>query len=333
MRHKLLLVVVGLLLALSSYANAEVFCREQNGAVFVRGECRKVETRLNAAALGLVGPLGPKGEKGERGPRGRQGTAGNPGTASPTPEPNSVGDAQTRPLWWSVWLWAGTLIVVGYYALETYKLRREAQTQTELQLRPLVIFEPGEGKDFCVRNIGKNTALNVKVETFTLFPAALAAFPWPVPFLRPDEARPLQGRTALVEGKVVADDLLFDVLRPTGEYVKSEDDTLRPTIRIEFENVTGQRYFVHERLLYGDLEILDSGPVTLPAGSTGRSARQRFQRAWQHLQPLGPKLQAVWQHLQSRRQKLQTVWQQKWRKTKGVNVRTANEEKEWVDGR
>ena len=332
MRHNLLLVVVGLLLTLSSYANAEMFCREQNGAVFVREECRKAETRLNPTALGLAGAPGPKGEKGERGPRGRQGPPGHPGTtALPPPEPRSAGETQTQPLWWQVVILALLGVVIGISTGETYKLRREAQKQTELQLRPFVIFEPAEGKDFCVRNLGQNTALNVKVEPFTLFPPALAAFPWPVPVLRPAEARLLQGRTALVEGKVVADDLLFDVLRPTGEYVKSADDTLRPTIRIEFENVTGQRYFVHERLLYGDLEILDSGPVTPPAGSTVRSARQRFQLVWQRLQPLGPKLQSAWQRLQSLSQKLQSVWRQWWRQRKRVNVRTVNEEKEWGD--
>jgi hypothetical protein len=221
--------------------------------------------------------------------------------------------------------------VLGFALVEISKLRREAQTQTELQLRPFVIFEPTEGKDFRVRNIGNSTALNVKVETFTLFSAALAAFPWPVPVLRPDEARLLPGRTALVERKVVADDALFDVLRPTGEYVMSEDDALRPTLRIEFDNVAGQRYFVHERLLYGDLEILDSGPVIPPAGSTVRSARQKFQLVWQRFQPLGPKLQLAWQHLQSITQKLQIAWRQWWRQRNRVNVRTVDEEKEWGD--
>src|SRR5215471_6880928 len=94
MHHKLLPRVVGLLLVLGSHANAEMFCREQNGAVFVREECRKAETRLNAATLGLVGSPGPKGEKGEQGPRGRQGSPGHPSTTpSPTLEPSGAGDA------------------------------------------------------------------------------------------------------------------------------------------------------------------------------------------------------------------------------------------------
>jgi hypothetical protein len=304
MRHKLLLVVIGLLLVLRAHASAEMFCREQNGAVFVREECRKAETRLNATALGLVGSPGPKGEKGERGPRGRQGSPDAPGTTtSRMPEPISAGDAQRRPLWWQVWLMLGTAGVVGFYTFETYKLRREAQRQTELQLRPFVIFEPTEGKDLCVRNIGNNTALNVRVGTFALSPpvyddrAVMAAFPRPVPFLRKGEARPLQGRTTTIEEQVVDHEFLFAMLRSTSEPGKEEAEPFRPTMRIEFENIQGQRYFVQESLLYGDIEILDFGPVTPPASDKLRRARQRLQTTWQQLQPARQKLQTAWQQL------------------------------------
>jgi hypothetical protein len=145
-----------------------------------------------------------------------------------------------------------------------------------LQLRPFVIFEPAEGKDFCVRNIGNNTALNVKVGIFVLSPPVMAAFPRPVPFLRKGEGRPLQGRTATVEGEVVDADFHFDILRPVGEYAKPEAAPFRPTITIEFENVKGQRYFVHESLLYGDIEIMKFGPRSTPYSSKLRSAWQKL---------------------------------------------------------
>ena len=334
MRYKLLLGVVGLLVGLSAHASAEMLCRGQNGAVLVRGECRKAETRLNAAALGLVGPPGPKGERGERGPGGPQGVPREPGTPpARTAAPSGAEDSQTRMLWWPVGLWAGTVGVLGFALVALAKRRGEAQRQAEWQLRPFVIFEPTEGKDFCVRNIGKDIALNLKVGPFPLFPPALAAFPCPVPFLRPEEACRLQGRTALVEGTAVADDLLFDVLRPTGEYVKAEEDTLRPTLRIEFQNVAGQHYCVQERLLYGAIEIVHFGPGAPPSNSTEQGARQRLELIWQRLQPLGPKLQSAWQQLRLLSQKLQSVWQQWWRRRKRLNTRTADEEKEWVDGR
>ena len=98
-----------------------------------------------------------------------------------------------------------TVGVLGFDTLATQKLRREAQTQSELQLRPFVIFEPTEGKDLCVRNIGNNTALNVRVGPFALSPpvyddrAVMAAFPRPVPFLRKGEAEQF---AATANGKI-----------------------------------------------------------------------------------------------------------------------------------
>src|SRR6266849_3490200 len=221
MRYNWLLVAISLLIGLCPRANADVVCRDQSGTVFVRGACRKAETRLNATVLGLAGPPGPKGDRGEKGPRGHQGPPGDlSNTASRKLEPPNAVDAQTQALWWQVLILFGTASVIGWYTIETYKLRREAQTQTELQLRPVVIFEPGEGNDFCVRNIGNNTALNVKVGTVVLSPpvyanhSAMAAFPRSVPFLRAGESQPLQVRTATVGGEVAGDDLLFAIMRP-----------------------------------------------------------------------------------------------------------------------
>src|SRR5438132_13037275 len=123
-------MALSLLLGLGSYAGADMLCREQSGAVFVRGECRKAETKLNVTALGLVGPPGPKGEKGARGPRGQPGPSGEPGTPTPRRlEPTSAGDTQPRPLWWPVWIMPATVGVLGFDTLATQKLRREAQTQ------------------------------------------------------------------------------------------------------------------------------------------------------------------------------------------------------------
>src|SRR2546421_11282228 len=108
MRPYWLWITMSLLLMFYSHANAEMLCREQNGAVFVREECRKAETRLNMAALGVAGSPGPKGE---RGPRGRPGPPGEVGAStSPMPEPVSTGAV---PLWWPVWLMLATLGVVG----------------------------------------------------------------------------------------------------------------------------------------------------------------------------------------------------------------------------
>jgi hypothetical protein len=204
--------------------------------------------------------------------------------------------------------------VVGFYIYETHKLRREAQTQTELQLRPFVIFAPTEGKEFCVRNIGNNTALNVKVGTFSLSspPLVMAAFPRPVAFLHTGESQFLQARTTTVGGETVNNDVQFDILRPRGEFLAEPEATpFRPTITIEFENVNGRRYFVQESLLYGDIEIMNSGPVVLSSSS---------------------KLLSAPQMLQSVKQKLWTTWQQlKLHKRKKATAPPDVIEQDWVD--
>jgi hypothetical protein len=319
-RHWLLVVISSLSIGLCSRVNADVLCRDQNGAVFLRETCRKAETRLNTTALGLVGAPGPKGDKGERGLRGPQGPTGAPSTTTrQEPAPVSTHDPQTRLLWWQGWLLAVTAGVIGFYTRETSKLRREVERQSELQLRPFVIFEPGEGKDFCIRNIGNNTALNVQVGTFALFPSVMAAFPRSVPFLRQGESRSLQGQAMTVE-REVTDEVRLEILRPVSEFEKSEADSFRPTITIEFENVKRQRYFVQESLRHGDIEILNFGPITPPYNSKLQAARQEL---W----TVGQKLWEAWQ-------KLWHTWQQrKGRKKESVTESTTIDEHEWVDGR
>ena len=316
-RDWLLVFIISLLIGLCSRTEAEVLCRDQNGAVSAREACRKAETRLNPAALGVVGAPGPKGEKGERGPRGQQGPPGDSGTITPqNPAPNGGGDPLTRALWWQVWILFVTAGVVTFYTSETYRLRREAQTQTELQLRPFVIFEPTDGRDFAVRNIGNNTALNVKVVTLALSPSPpiLGAFPRPVPFLRKNEAQLLPVRTATVNGEEVNDDGHFDILCPLSESsTEPEADSFRPTITIEFDNIKGQRYVVQERLLRGDIEIVSFAPLAPPHSSTLGPARHRLRAA---------------------QRKLWTAWQQ-FRLPKGrrASVSTTLDDQEWIDGR
>jgi len=150
-RHWLLVVIISLFIGLGSRAEADVLCRDQNGAVVVRDTCRKAETRLNATALGLVGAPGPKGEKGERGLRGPQDQRVSLALHAPRARARQHDDTQTRPQWWQVWILLVMAGVVGFYTVETVRLRQEAQRQTEVQLRPCVIFELTEGKDFFVR--------------------------------------------------------------------------------------------------------------------------------------------------------------------------------------
>ena len=65
----------------------------------------------------------------------------------------------------AIYFWTGVALAI--YTYETYQLRKEAQRQTELQLRPFVIFEVIQVYSTLYRgrlkNIGNGTALNVKI--------------------------------------------------------------------------------------------------------------------------------------------------------------------------
>jgi hypothetical protein len=69
-------------------AEAALLCQKKSGVVVVRADaCRKKETPVDAAALGLVGPAGPAGPSG---PAGAEGPAGPTGPTGATGAPPSV---------------------------------------------------------------------------------------------------------------------------------------------------------------------------------------------------------------------------------------------------
>jgi len=68
--------------------------------------------------------------------------------------------------WLTFGVLAATLIVIAWYTVETFKLRREAQLNTELQNRPFLIVEcPGAGLNgqVLIRNVGRGIAVNVSM--------------------------------------------------------------------------------------------------------------------------------------------------------------------------
>src|SRR5262245_39640286 len=77
-RVLMFLTAVGLV-AISSYAEALVLCRNPSGLVFVRTACNASETKLDPVALGLQGPKGDKGDTGPTGPAGPAGPTGPQG--------------------------------------------------------------------------------------------------------------------------------------------------------------------------------------------------------------------------------------------------------------
>lgn len=163
-----------------------------------------------------------------------------------------------------------TATIVAWYTHETKKLRVEAQKQTELQLRPFVIFEATR-ECFQVRNIGNGTAINVRVADIRLIDnpsmPLSAHFSEPVPALTGGQCLPMPRGQALVlsgggfeRAQQRVGDNWLDILKPLQSSIaKPVKIDFRPEIRIEFQDVERQWYFVEERLIYGELEIIDSG--------------------------------------------------------------------------
>ena len=64
------IILAVVLVGVWGQAEAAVLCQKKNGTLAARGECKKNETQVDPAALGLQGPPGPKGDKGTPGAPG-----------------------------------------------------------------------------------------------------------------------------------------------------------------------------------------------------------------------------------------------------------------------
>jgi hypothetical protein len=71
-------------------AQAAVLCKTRDGTLKVRDACKRKETRLDPAVLGLLTP-GPKGDAGPQGDPGAPGVKGDPGAPGSAGQPGSEG--------------------------------------------------------------------------------------------------------------------------------------------------------------------------------------------------------------------------------------------------
>ena len=61
-----------------------------------------------------------------------------------------------------------TGVVITWYTVETYRLRRESQLQTELQTRPFLsvaVASPGRDAGLVIKNLGHGLARSISVDT------------------------------------------------------------------------------------------------------------------------------------------------------------------------
>ncbi len=71
-------------LAAASDARADLVCRSKAGTLSERAVCKKKETQVDLASIGLVGPTGPQGPAGPQGPQGPPGPQGPTGPSEAT---------------------------------------------------------------------------------------------------------------------------------------------------------------------------------------------------------------------------------------------------------
>jgi len=67
MTNRALTLAVAVSLVVGAPLHAAVLCAKKKGGLSVRDVCRKKETQVDPAALGLVGPQGPPGPQGPAG--------------------------------------------------------------------------------------------------------------------------------------------------------------------------------------------------------------------------------------------------------------------------
>ena len=147
--------------------------------------------------------------------------------------------------------------VIAWYTVETYRLRREAQLQTELQNRPFVsLSRSGDGivAKYYLTNIGRgvarsiriqdtvvNTAFELRSELITHLPPGDAAFPkWRVLI----SARVGEPRT----------ELKTDDPAPVANLTLAREPV---TLVIEYASIVGQRYRTTIEIRTGIAEIID----------------------------------------------------------------------------
>jgi hypothetical protein len=159
----------------------------------------------------------------------------------------------------AIYFWTGVILTV--YTYETYQLRKEAQRQTELQLRPFVILHVehvaelgGSYKAYQthVENLGNGVAINISVRQVEESSTQWAFdFPESVPILIAKQRLPINchpGRRDDVGGepRVVFAPLRELYYQDTKEHV---------VLRIEFKNIEGRGYAVIQSISRDDLRF------------------------------------------------------------------------------
>lgn len=184
-------------------------------------------------------------------------------------------DCSSTLAWLNFAVLLGTGGVIAWYTVETYRLRREAQHQTELQNRPFisVIREEAflgkiQGHVFRLTNAGKGMARNITLDPVRTQDGSIELRAEPITHLRPGDAvAPMWRVFAAPPGA------------PLGELPSTADHQATANVAlgihdlilvVTYASIVGQRYRTTIQLRKGVAEILDDARVADRARRAGQ---------------------------------------------------------------
>ncbi len=154
--------------------------------------------------------------------------------------------------WLTFVVLTGTLIVVAWYTVETYRLRRESQRQTELQSRPFLSLTI-EGEQFERRarlvNVGRGVASEIAVQNIIIDLSMELRRHRELTHLAPGASAPLPLRVWL---RLTPDDPIGELAaNDQGWNIATALDTHDVAVVVSYAALTGQRYETTIRMADG----------------------------------------------------------------------------------
>ena len=146
-----------------------------------------------------------------------------------------------------------TLVVIGWYTVETYRLRREAQRQTELQIRPFLSLTI-DGEQFKRRarivNVGRGVASGISAKDVIVDVSAELRRRNDLTHLAPGASAPLPLRLWM---RVTPDDPIDEVpFTEDGWNIANVLENNDVTIVLTYRSLTGQWYETTIRMADGE---------------------------------------------------------------------------------
>jgi hypothetical protein len=151
-----------------------------------------------------------------------------------------------------------TLIIIGRYTMASFGILKETKFQTDLMISPIIIVTFDKEKDiFVIKNIGKGIALNIMIDSFTLFLTDMNVV-WVLKFdslnlLEPNGQENLNYKT-FENGKEIqgtGENILYAYITPS-DYGKEDYE-----LAVQYQNSLGHKYYTRLTTGKSGVKILE----------------------------------------------------------------------------